>query len=160
MTPRLKQAKKVSKKAASLEAKYPAAHRANEYVKKHRERVAKNKVATQAPEAKVVALPPKVATEAPKAPAPSPKADLPKRNLERFMEATGKTEQEYYEWASEVGRRMHINKLDNLVCAKLGIYTVAHLVNMPTELPEGITLQEVDEFVLSSCHPYLLILNF
>lgn len=62
----------------------------------------------------------------------------PKRNLERFMTATGKTEKEYQAWASQVGRQMHINTLDRLICAKLGLYTVAHLAQLPTLLPEGI----------------------
>lgn len=60
------------------------------------------------------------------------------RNLERFLTATGKTESDYQAWATEVGKRMHINTLDRLICAKLGVYTVAHLVQMPTTLPDGM----------------------
>ena len=79
------------------------------------------------------------------------------RNIDRFLEATGKTEKDYYTWATEVGRRMHINKLDGLVCAKLDVYTVAHLANRPTLLPEGMPESEVDEFLaIHSENPYEL----
>lgn len=80
-----------------------------------------------------------------------------KRNMERFITATGKTENDYQEWASEVGRRMHINKLDSLVCAKFGIYSVGHLVHLPTELPLGIPENEVDNYLIeNSKNPYEL----
>ena len=65
-------------------------------------------------------------------------AAAPGRNLERFITATGKTEKEYQAWASQVGRQMHINTLDRLICARLGIYTVAHLAQLPTPLPVDI----------------------
>ncbi|GHB64107.1 hypothetical protein [Persicitalea jodogahamensis] len=68
-------------------------------------------------------------------------------NMARFIEATGKGEQDYIKWATEVGQRMHINKLDALVCAKLEVYTVAHLGNLPTELPEGMPESEVDTYL-------------
>ena len=55
-----------------------------------------------------------------------------KRNLDRFVGATGRSETQYYRWAKEVGRRGYINNADRLVCEKLGLYTVAHLDNMPT----------------------------
>ena len=71
------------------------------------------------------------------------------RNCERFIEATGKTEAEYQAWASQVGRQMHINTHDRLICAKLGIYTVAHLPQLPTRIPEGMWNEaEVDEHLL------------
>ncbi|MPR36929.1 hypothetical protein GBK04_27250 [Cytophagaceae bacterium SJW1-29] len=77
--------------------------------------------------------------------------------MERFLEATGKTQQDYYSWATEVGRRMHINKLDALVCARLDVYTVAHLVDKPTVLPEDIGLVELDEYLVAhSENPYEL----
>jgi hypothetical protein len=75
-------------------------------------------------------------------------SEKPRRNLERFVATTGKTEREYREWASEVGRRMHINTLDRLICAKLGIYTVSHLVQLITELPIGIDPDKVDDHLL------------
>lgn len=65
-------------------------------------------------------------------------AAAPGRNLERFITATGKTEKEYQAWASQVGRQMHINTLDRLICAQMGVYTVAHLAYLPTPLPDGI----------------------
>ncbi|WP_228713639.1 hypothetical protein [Arundinibacter roseus] len=80
-----------------------------------------------------------------------------RRNIDRFLEATGKTEKDYFDWATEVGRRMHINKLDALVCAKLELYTVAHLANRPTEIPEGMPETEMDEhLVANSENPYEL----
>jgi hypothetical protein len=105
--------------------------------------------AAGAPEVPVVAAPVVVA---------QPVVETRKqRNLERFLEATGKTQQDYYTWATEVGRRMHINKLDALVCARLGIYTVAHLVEKPTPMPEDIGLAELDEHLaLYSENPYEL----
>lgn len=82
------------------------------------------------------------------------------RNVARFIAATGKTETEYYEFASEVGRKIHTSKLDSLVCARLGIYTVAHLPHLPhlqTELPETITHAEVMEYTISMTqNPYEL----
>lgn len=59
-----------------------------------------------------------------------------RRNLERFIEATGKTQAEYEAWATQVGQRMHINTLDRLVCEKLGIYTVSHLAHLTTTVPD------------------------
>ncbi len=83
-----------------------------------------------------------------------------RRNVDRFIAATGKSESDYNAWASEVGRKMHINKLDALVCAKLGIYTVAHLPHLPhlqTELPETITHAEVMDYMITmSQNPYEL----
>jgi hypothetical protein len=61
------------------------------------------------------------------------------------MAATGKTEREYEKWATQVGQRMHINRLDGLVCARMGIYTVAHLVHLSTEVPDDMGLAEMDE---------------
>lgn len=75
-------------------------------------------------------------------------SEKPKRNAERFMTATGKSENEYQAWATEVGRRMHINTLDKMVCAKLGLYTVAHLALIPTPLPAGIDPDRVDAYLL------------
>lgn len=77
-----------------------------------------------------------------------PQSTPSKRNLERFIAATGKTEADYQAWATEVGKRMHINNLDKLVCAKLEIYTVAHLNYILTELPVAILENEVDEYLL------------
>lgn len=73
------------------------------------------------------------------------------RNRERFIQATGKTENDYQAWASQVGRQMHINTLDRLVCAKLGVYTVAHLAQLPTELPEDMHDEaRVDEYLIAN----------
>ena len=80
-----------------------------------------------------------------------------RRNVDRFIAATGKSEKDYYTWASEVGRKMHINKLDALVCAKLDLYTVAHLAYRSTQLPEGISLSEADDYLIThSTNPYEL----
>lgn len=85
------------------------------------------------------------------APAQGGAAVTTKRNLERFIATTGKTEKEYYEWASQVGRQMHINNLDRLVCAKLGIYTVAHLPQLITDLPEGLYDEaDIDEYLINN----------
>lgn len=66
------------------------------------------------------------------------------------MTATGKNEQEYQAWASQVGRQMHINTLDRMICAKLGIYTVAHLPQLPTRIPELMWDEaQIDEHLLA-----------
>ena len=132
-------------------------------------KVAKTVVA-KAPEKKAVkekkakAAKPQVEEPKVEAPAALPaetktpgRSAVSRRNIDRFLEATGKTEKDYYTWATEVGRRMHINKLDGLVCAKLEIYTVAHLVNRPTLIPEGMPESEVDDFLgIHSENPYEL----
>jgi hypothetical protein len=80
-----------------------------------------------------------------------------RRNVDRFIASTGKTENDYNAWASEVGRKMHINKLDALVCAKLGIYTVAHLPYLPTEFPELMTEKDAVAYLReNSINPYEL----
>lgn len=80
-----------------------------------------------------------------------------RRNADRFIASTGKTEKEYQVWATQVGQRMHINKLDGIVCAKMDIYTVAHLIYRPTPFPEGMPMHEVDNFLMdSSQNPYEL----
>lgn len=72
------------------------------------------------------------------------------RNLDRFIAATGKTEKEYQAWATQVGKQMHINTLDRIVCAKLGIYTVAHLPQLPTRIPELMwDERQIDEHLLA-----------
>ena len=71
------------------------------------------------------------------------------RNMERFIQATGKNQADYQAWASQVGRQMHINSLDRLICAKLGIYTVAHLTKLPTRLPDIFWNEaQLDEYLL------------
>ncbi|MCX6216392.1 hypothetical protein [Spirosoma sp.] len=73
------------------------------------------------------------------------------RNLDRFITATGKTEKEYQQWATQVGKQMHINTLDRIICAKLGIYTVAHLPQLPTCIPELMwDEQQIDEHLLAN----------
>ncbi|OIN61176.1 hypothetical protein [Arsenicibacter rosenii] len=69
------------------------------------------------------------------------------RNQERFVQNTGKSEAEYQAWATEVGRRMHINNLDKLVCAKLNIYTVSHLAYLPTPTPIDLPADEYDKYL-------------
>jgi len=71
------------------------------------------------------------------------------RNMERFIQATGKNQADYQAWASQVGRQMHINSLDRLICAKLGIYTVAHLAKLSTRLPDIFWNEaQLDEYLL------------
>ena len=80
-----------------------------------------------------------------------------RRNVERFIASTGKTENDYNAWATEVGRKMHINKLDALVCEKIGIYTVAHLPYFPTELPDLMSEKDAVAFLReNSINPYEL----
>lgn len=53
---------------------------------------------------------------------------------------------------------MHINTLDRIICAKLDIYTVAHLPQLPTRIPEIMwDEQQIDEHLLEhSENPYEL----
>lgn len=73
-----------------------------------------------------------------------------RKNMDRFMAATGKTEAEYYAYATEVGQRMHINSLDKLICAKYDMYTVSHLAFRMLSLPEGIDPDKIDEYILEN----------
>ncbi|MCP1384450.1 hypothetical protein [Runella salmonicolor] len=73
-----------------------------------------------------------------------------KRNLDRYIAATGKTEADYQAWASEVGRKMHINNLDKLICAKFNLYSANHLSNILTELPLGIDEKDVEAYILEN----------
>jgi hypothetical protein len=141
----------VATKKASLKEKYPAAHKAIDDAKKRREKLAKEGQPSK-PKKVVEEKPAPVAKALPAETKPAAR-----RNMDRFLEATGKTEKDYYTWATEVGRRMHINKLDGLVCAKLDIYTVAHLAEHPTQLPEGMPESEVNDFLaIHSENPYEL----
>ena len=80
-----------------------------------------------------------------------------RKNAERFIASTGKTENEYQVWATQVGQRMHINKLDAIVCEKLGIYTVAHLPYRPTELPGLMSEKDAVAYLReNSINPYEL----
>ena len=69
--------------------------------------------------------------------------------LERFLAKTGKCEQAYKVYATQVGQRMHINALDKIICEKSGVYSVAHLAMKPTSLPLGISESEVVEYILN-----------
>jgi hypothetical protein len=72
------------------------------------------------------------------------------RNRNRFIAVTGKTEADYDAWASQVGRQMHINTLDRMICARLGIYTVAHLPHLATRLPDAFWDEaQLDEYLLT-----------
>ncbi|MBO0933918.1 hypothetical protein [Fibrella aquatilis] len=73
----------------------------------------------------------------------------PRTNLERFQAATNGSIADYQAWASQVGRKMHIGNLDRTICERMGIYTVAHLAQLPTPLPDGIDTEEQE-------HSYLL----
>ncbi|PWJ47038.1 hypothetical protein CLV98_1712, partial [Dyadobacter jejuensis] len=78
-----------------------------------------------------------------------------RRNVDRFIASTGKSETEYQQWATEVGRKMHNNKLDALICAKFQIYTVAHLCYQSTELPEMLLESEAVAYLQEhSQNPY------
>ncbi|HEV7383125.1 MAG TPA: hypothetical protein VGN64_25180 [Dyadobacter sp.] len=80
-----------------------------------------------------------------------------RRNADRFIASTGKTENDYTAWATEVGRKMHINKLDAIVCAKFGVYTIAYLPYRPTELPELMSEKDAVAYLReNSINPYEL----
>lgn len=74
---------------------------------------------------------------------------------QRIIAKTGKSEAEYYAFATEVGQKMHINKLDQVICQKLSIYTVAHLAKLATQMPSGISEKEANGYLLEhSINPY------
>lgn len=80
-----------------------------------------------------------------------------KTNMERFMASTGKTEEDYKEWASSVGRQMHINTLDKLICATNNVYAVSHLGFQRTEISEYLDEKETTDFLIEhSTNPYEL----
>lgn len=72
------------------------------------------------------------------------------KNKERYLMVTGKTESDYEVFATQVGRRMHINSLDKLVCEKFGIYTVAHLNMIVTVLPNEEPWEAYAKYVLDN----------
>jgi hypothetical protein len=74
----------------------------------------------------------------------------PLKNKERYMAITGKSEADYANFATQVGRKMHINYLDKLVCEKFGIYTVAHLNLMVTVMPNEEPWEAYCEYVLKN----------
>lgn len=80
----------------------------------------------------------------------------PKRNLNRFIEATGKSEADYDKWAKEVGKKMHIGTLDRLVCEKFGVYVISHLSLLPSELPNDIDFNDSAEIIDNTRNPYEL----
>ena len=80
----------------------------------------------------------------------------PKRNLNRYIEATGKSETEYNKWAKEVGKKMHIGTLDRLVCEKFGVYVISQLSLLPSELPENIDFNDSSEIIDNTRNPYEL----
>lgn len=72
------------------------------------------------------------------------------KNKERYLLVTGKTESDYEAFATQVGRRMHINSLDKLVCEKFGIYTVGHLNMIVTVLPNEEPWEAYAKYVLEN----------
>ena len=70
-----------------------------------------------------------------------------RKNMERFLKVTGKSEKEYYEWATQVGRQMHINTLDKLICAKMNIYAISHLSYLSTEINEYMTAEQLEVYL-------------
>ena len=67
-----------------------------------------------------------------------------RKNMERYIQMTGKSEADYNAWATQVGRQMHINTLDKLICAKMNIYNISHLSYLNTEINEYMTTEQVE----------------
>jgi hypothetical protein len=57
----------------------------------------------------------------------------------KFVMAGRGSDADYLAFSSEVGRRIYASQLDRRICERLGIYTVSHLTEMPTLLPQGLT---------------------
>lgn len=72
------------------------------------------------------------------------------RNRDRYMATTGKSESDYANFATQVGRKMHINYLDRLICEKYSIYVVAHLNLSPTIVPNEEPWEKYYEYVLEN----------
>ncbi|MDI9870028.1 hypothetical protein [Flectobacillus roseus] len=68
-------------------------------------------------------------------------------NLERYIQNTGKTEAEYKAWATQVGRKMHINTLDKLICATMNIYSVSHLSYLTTEISDLMSQEQLADYL-------------
>ena len=77
------------------------------------------------------------------------------KNLEKFLQKTGNTEPAYKSWATQVGQKMHINASDAIICQKCNIYTVAHLPQMPTNIPFGLSEIDLNQYIFKhSNNPY------
>lgn len=70
-----------------------------------------------------------------------------RKNMERYILMTGKSEAEYNAWATQVGRQMHINKL---ICAKMNIYNISHLSYLNTEINEYMTTEQVEAYLFEN----------
>ncbi len=73
-----------------------------------------------------------------------------RKNMERYIQVTGKSEADYNAWATQVGRQMHINTLDKLICAKMNIYSISHLSYLSTEINEYMTPDLVDVYLFEN----------
>ncbi|MEA5257184.1 hypothetical protein VB264_05255 [Arcicella aquatica] len=73
-----------------------------------------------------------------------------RKNMERYIQVTGKSEADYNAWATQIGRQMHINTLDKLICAKMNIYSISHLSYLSTEINEYMTPDLVDVYLFEN----------
>lgn len=66
-----------------------------------------------------------------------------KSALYRFVNRTGKSVEEYYEWAKECGKRASFAYKDRLVCECMSVDSLSNIA--PLEIGEGQQIMSVDE---------------
>ena len=77
-------------------------------------------------------------------------------NCERHIGKYGTSVEDYVEFSKRTARKVTISRYDTEICTKFSIYTISHLVNFPTELPDlGIHEQEYQDYVFEHTqNPY------
>lgn len=75
------------------------------------------------------------------------------RHLQKYE---GSTEADYIKHSKRTARKVTISRHDTAICEKFNLYTIAHLVHVHDELPDGIDLRDMDAIVEATINPYEL----
>lgn len=77
-------------------------------------------------------------------------------NCERHIGKYGTSVEDYIEFSKRTARKVTISRYDTDICTKFRIYTISHLTNFPTELPDlGINEQEYTDYLFENTkNPY------
>lgn len=70
----------------------------------------------------------------------------------KFVKRTGKTADEYYEWASECGKKGSLNNKNRKICDKFGLDNIQELVSYKTlDCSDFINENELHDYILEHC---------
>lgn len=76
-------------------------------------------------------------------------------NFERHLvKYEGSTEADYIEFSKRTARKVSISRCDTFICEKFGVYAIAHLPYINSELPDGTDLRNPNEIVEATNNPY------